>query len=963
MRRSKYMEMFRSTAMVAVMAAVAMACCAARAADYYWSGAAGDDDGTNPGNWIDVNGNAMTVAPGADDALIVTSAVDKITYPIATTNRGSTSGTQFRKVVLAGDVSSVVNFALGLGGSGVPLFFPPEGFINLTERGTLRYSIGNLQCIEGSASLRATNLVHVANPNAVIDCPLHMKGGNEYSDVIKTGYGTYIPWTGNCYPKKRRQLVQQGVYKFATATKAWNTDYIGFVGDDPTATLCFAKKDVVFGFVTPLVEENVTTSDHTMTDANVGSTLALTGKVTNASFTGRVRGKLSFEWSPWNASYAFTFSKGASDTTGTLTVSNGTVNVTQGASFSSLKAVKLVEGGKLSMAGGASVAATSLTLDPSTGSSVTLAVGTHLNVADATAGGTALPAGIYTGGDWPWLAGEGLLVVSGVAGADIVVPYDAEQGTATVVDLTASPLTAAQVAALGRPFRIALSEVMALPFHATNRIAVAEFAASVGVTAADFVDVSPKTCDLPRTWFETETANGVTTVYLVARPVVVALGEEGDGVPLYHYFMTNANFWSDGKLPHAGADYFDAIDTTTGDKSGAYSYDYGTATGSGRVFPGESLTFSASRYSMKTREFTVNDLRFYNATSGMQHMYSISVSGETHMRGKIYVDASCSAFEIRPNLGDSLLVIDSDISSKAGNLTFRNLWSTSPLCSFKLLGDNRGIEGRIVITGGVNAGKDLWNQLTVAITNATALGGAMEAWSGSGLQFSYFPQLIVEETTTFDTTNRGVYAREGFRLKVEAGKTFTLLNTCSCSLSYTDDYMRLLPARCAVEKSGEGVFAFGARLVPCNTSVVAVPADGTNNMVRVKEGGVMAVTADAFDNVAMEFHDGTSIVADPANAATAANGLRLADVPPTFVAGAKVALRPIEGFVPNDAAVEVAYLTVPASTPDLRDILTVAKIEAADGKTWSPSLRKTTVGGVTTYSVLYRRLGCTIIFR
>ena len=938
MRKNIYMKKCRSTVAFAVVAAVAMAWCAARAADYYWSGAAGDDDGTNPGNWIDVNGNAMTVAPGADDALIVTSAVAKITYPVATTNRGSTSGTQFRKIVLAGNVSSRVDFALGLGGSGVPLFFPPEGFINLTEKGTLRYSVGNLQCIEGSVSLRATNLVHVANPNAVIDCPLHMQGGNEYSDVIKTGYGTYIPWTGNCYPKKRRQLVQQGVYKFATETKAWNTDYIGFVGDDPTATLCFAK-NAVFGFMTPLVEENVTTSDHTMTDNNTGATLALTGKVTNASFTGRVRGKLSFMWAPWTSTRTFTFSKGASDTTGGLVISNGTVAVTDGATFSALSSVTLIDGGRLSLGGGVAVRTAAVTVD-----------------------GTAIGTGVYGASDFTWLDGDGVLVVSGRPKADIVVPYDATQCTATTIDYTGSSMTSGHLAAL-KPFRVMLSEAMSMPFHVTNRLAVARFNSSVGVAGGDFTDISAKTCDLPRTWFETETANGVTTVYLVARPVVVALGEEGDGVPLYHYFMTNANFWSDGKLPHAGADYFDAIDTLNGDKSGAYSYDYGTATGSGRVFPGESLTFSASRYSMKTREFTVNDLRFYNATSGMQHMYSISVSGETHMRGKIYVDASCTALEIRPNYGDSLLVIDSDISSKAGDLTFRNLWSTSPHCSFKLLGDNRGIEGRIVITGGVNANKDLWNQLTVAITNVTALGGSMAAWRGNGLQFSYFPQLIVEETTTFDTTNRGVYAREGFRLKVEEGKTFTLLNTCSCSLSYSDDYNRLLPARCAIEKSGAGVFAFGARLVPCNTSVAEVPADGTNNMVRVSEGGVMAVTADAFDNVAMEFHDGTSIVADPANAATAANGLRLADVPPPWVDGAKGALRPVEGFVPDDAAVEVAYLTVPASTPDLQSILTVAKIEAADGKTWSPSLRKTTAGELTTYSVLYRRLGCTIIFR
>ena len=927
MRKNIYMKKCRSTVVFAVVAAVAMACCAARAADYYWSGAAGDDDGTNPGNWIDVNGNAMTVAPGADDALIVTSAVAKITYPVATTNRGSASGTQFRKIVLAGNVSSRVEFALGLGGSGVPLYFPPEGFINLTEKGTLRYSVGNLQCIEGSVSLRATNLVHVANPNAVIDCPLHMQGGNEYSDVIKTGYGTYIPWTGNCYPKKRRQLVQQGVYKFATETKAWNTDYIGFVGDDPTATLCFAK-NAVFGFMTPLVEENVTTSDHTMTDNNTGATLALTGKVTNASFTGRVRGKLSFMWAPWTSTRTFTFSKGASDTTGGLVISNGTVAVTDGATFSSLSSVTLIDGGRLSLGGGVAVRTAAVTVD-----------------------GTAIGTGVYGASDFTWLDGDGVLVVSGRPKADIVVPYDATQGTATTIDYTGSSMTSGHLAAL-KPFRVMLSEAMSMPFHVTNRLAVARFNSSVGVAGGDFTDISAKTCDLPRTWFETETANGVTTVYLVARPVVVALGEEGDGVPLYHYFMTNANFWSDGKLPHAGADYFDAIDTLNGDKSGAYSYDYGTATGSGRVFPGESLTFSASRYSMKTREFTVNDLRFYNATSGMQHMYSISVSGETHMRGKIYVDASCTALEIRPNVGDSyLLVVDSDIVSKANNLTFRNLWSTSPLCNLKLLGDNRGVEGRVTITGGLNTGKELWNQLTVAITNATALGGAMGAWSGNGLQFSYFPQLIVEETTTFDTTNRGVYAREGFRLKVEEGKTFTLLNTYSCSITHSDAYNSLIPDRCAVEKTGEGVFAFGARLVPCNSSVVEVPADGTNNLVRVKEGGVMAVTADAFDNVAMEFHDGTSIVADPANEATAATGVRLVDVPPAFVDGAKVALRPVDGYVPDNGAVEVAYLTVPASTPDLLGSLTAAKI-VSNGKSWTPLLRKTTAGG-----------GCTIIFR
>ena len=155
-----------------VLAACLAALASARAADYYWSGAEGDDDGTKPGNWIDENGNPMTVAPGVDDALIVTSAVTQIVYPVATTG----NMTQFRKILLAGNVTGTVDFKLGLGGSGVPLGFPPEGFINTTEKGTLRYSVGNLQCIKGTAALRATNIVHVANPGATIECSLHLQG-------------------------------------------------------------------------------------------------------------------------------------------------------------------------------------------------------------------------------------------------------------------------------------------------------------------------------------------------------------------------------------------------------------------------------------------------------------------------------------------------------------------------------------------------------------------------------------------------------------------------------------------------------------------------------------------------------------------------------------------------------------------------------------------------------------------
>lgn len=538
------------------------------------------------------------------------------------------------------------------------------------------------------------------------------------------------------------------------------------------------------------------------------------------------------------------------------------------------------------------------------------------------------------------------------------IAYDAENNVTVPADFTS--MSAEEWASVSKPFAFRLSDSIRLPFSATNRLPVMTFAASVGVCTTDFVDQTGKTQDLPFTWVETATVGDVTTVYQVARPVIAAQaipGHTGN-----YFMMEESGMWSDGELPHGGADYLVSGFSSLLDIEGS------SATGGRRdvIFPGETLTIDGDcQFAINATSLKAN-FRFYRMGTGNNAGLWGYSAGDAILNGSIYVAADNTAFNIRPYVEKEEygLTVESDIAG-TGNVLLQNSWSASSFSNFKLYGDNSALTGELSFKGNYRSDVARFCDVRVSVTNVTALGGPMAAEDRKGLQFNFIPQLIVKESMTFDTLNRHLYAIGGFRLMTEEGVTFALKNPLYVHSYRHPVYVPVYDRFCAIEKTGPGVFALGAKIVPSNGNQQQSAADCTNNLVRVWEGGVQPLAADVFDNVLLDFRDGTEIVVDPSNPATGAYGLRALDCVPSFASDAKVRLVPADAATVTDGET-VAYLTVPAATPDLSGTLTVSKIRTNGGRLAATLVKENVeVSGkpCTRYSVRYERRGLALIVR
>lgn len=967
---------------VVACACVGLSLSAVRAADFYWTGAANDQMATNRLNWADADGQPVAAAPTHEDTVIFNLTEGAIScYKYS--NR---TDYEYRKLILHGnktltfygygdcptDNSKYIDSKGAVQGYA---FYLPLEVVNESDGGDIKFGGRDPRVARGTSTHYATNIVHVANANATVNNTGHIQQGDNYHKVIKTGPGKLIPFGGNNYGIKNLTL-QEGTVAFSThAQRNWRDCQLVFLGDAPNKVFDFTYKNVSgtydidgqtlgpeywskYVFQAPLAEEGVTTTSHELRSSN-GADLVYTNAVTDMSFTGRIRGSLNVHWAPDDVTQVFTYSKGESDTTGRLNVIRGRMEMRDGARFTALSKLTVGEAAVLD-----------------------LAAGTAIVAQEAVIGGTALAPGLYVnaGGEGRGqLTGSGVLLVGG---APLTVPYVDATKTTTPFDVTASDVTAASLAGL-KSLPVALSEPMAIDnssMHVTNRLAVAKFAATSGITAALFEDVTTKSYGLPTTWFESETVADVTTIYLVAKPVISAVLYQGTAEKLTYYYTGDANFWSDGKLPHAGADYCNTFNQTEKTGKSLYFRD-ANVSGSTKVttvFGGDSLTVGHSLLYLSSHVFAC-DLRTYNRDEGNYSLLSAQNTSQSpqHLAGRLYADSSNNPLALKPYAstvkpfgkhGD-VFVVDSDIYGP-GNVKCVYTWSTSTLAEMALHGNNSGLTGQMEFKGGVQNDaankKQYWQQFEMAITNANALGGPMATESKTGFKMSFFPLLMVNATTTYETENRLWYAENGVRLQVTDGCAFALKKDYRCRTTQTETLNLFIPQRCAVEKTGAGDFLLGGRIIPVDASLDETAVDGTNNLVRVYEGGIGPLTADAFDLCQLVFSNGTSIVAEKGNAATADCGLRLRDLAPVFVDGAKVTLRPVVSGGVDGLSFTQTFLTVPAATPDLRQTLVPGKVRI-DGKVWSGKLLKDTVTiagrDYTRYSALYEPKGSLILVR
>lgn len=167
-------------------------------------------------------------------------------------------------------------------------------------------------------------------------------------------------------------------------------------------------------------------------DVHVGEkavTLALVGEpAADSRFTGVLEAPLSLLWGPANArTFTFAGASSANTTTNALTVTNGTVRLAEGATFTALGTLALMGGAATGFRVEAPPAqpfhAKALVLE--TGAErLFLEGGVKIAVDAATVGGADLPAGVYhatgvAGGTGAaWIAGGGYLCVGG---ADVVL--------------------------------------------------------------------------------------------------------------------------------------------------------------------------------------------------------------------------------------------------------------------------------------------------------------------------------------------------------------------------------------------------------------------------------------------------------------------------------------------------------------------------------------------------------------
>ena len=948
---------------------------------YYWTGGANEpvnETARTPSmetaaNWGLADGTVATTAPTETDDIVFTNAVPYtiwsecldftvnsyrlMTYnTITLTNEGN--------VAIHARTDKVDNRSSLLG-------FPLNGIFNYTANGTLTYSRAARTRPGTSEENMAEYLIYVENSDAAFTLKSHCQPG-AYSKFVKDGAGSFAV-NGSYYTTGNPDIWELvgGTLKFSNWLKSGNSSRkVSFIfkGDKPKC-LSLSKVNGFYDLCGLLHEENVTTTTHLLTDEGKGATLALTNFIKSAKnslkdcrFSGTLAGTLSIiydvqSWEGDTPRPELTLAKGTSTSTGTLTVRNGTVNLTEGANYSSLSSVSVEANGKLSVSDGAVL---NTALSVASGGELNLGEGVLLQTSSFTYGGSALGAGIYDKDSGVGITGAGCVYVRAIA-----VTYVPAEKTSEPADLRTSNMTHEWLALHSQKLDVALSAAIALPDHETNKILVARFATSSGLTEADFTDASPKAYDLPHTWFETTIEEGETRLYLCSRPVVEGhiLERLGDTSSSTHYFMKeeHKDLWSDNKVPHAGADYLLRCD---GEKA-PFSDEVENGETS---FPGESLTLARARYVAANGSNWSIALRCYDMPTTTAKWFGIYISSGKKLGGSLYLgDANpANSTFLRNEASTKYPQITSTVSGP-GILVFSRAYSGSKNIHFSVLGDNSALSGPVRVWGRYS--DTTWNDVAIIITNANALGGAMASPTAKGLEVMGFSELVVSNTTSFAAPNREIFLEDGLRLSVAEGQTFSVKNPIRCQILGGADAEACIPDRCLVQKTGAGTFALGAEVMPCtvvNQEIVPTAANGTNNLVRVVEGGVQPLTGTAFDNLLLDFADGTSIVVDPANAATRAYGLRLMESVPRFADGGTVTLRVVEEYEPAGGSFSVAFLTVPAATPDLLGRLNVERFRSAAGG-FSVQLTKENVSvdgvAMTRYSVEYAMKGLVFVIK
>jgi len=263
----------------------------------------------------------------------------------------------------------------------------------------------------------AINGVSDANPGRILK-----RGAARIA--VKTA-GNY--WTG--------ARIQEGTFKLSSMDGKTGID-IMFDGSNATGYFELGGDlDFVNGALRSSADLPVT--NHGITDDGTGYSFTLSGNLQDdaAVFAGGLHGAASFVFNPTDSAKSFEFIRATSTSTGAITVNNGTVKISNGASFASLAGINVSgNAAKLVIDRTASPNLSSATLTLANGGKLELNDG-FVRVKAATINGTPVANGIYgsEARDFctkaAWIGGSGYVVVGISDGDEVAATWN---GTGSV---------------------------------------------------------------------------------------------------------------------------------------------------------------------------------------------------------------------------------------------------------------------------------------------------------------------------------------------------------------------------------------------------------------------------------------------------------------------------------------------------------------------------------------------------
>ena len=365
-----------------------MAAFAANAATRTWNPVVKASDGkyywSNADNWLDDNGN--TGVPQTGDTVVLTN----------NTSVWGISGTTLHAFILRPQANGQ-----GLSGTG-PTFSEGAVGIRLETARTVSYWLGiiapagydlPIYVCEGGSLSGTEN--YTGSGRFLKQGPGEFRLGTKAADKVK------FTWGGT--------VIEAGTFGMGGYDMGLTGHEFVFAG--PTArALLYSNQTLVNANFHET--DGVVPGAHSI-DASTAYQLIFTGTPARqtTTFTGRLARKAGITWSPSSADYSFVFSKATSSAEGTLAVTEGTMRLSDGATFVPLGALDVGANGTFAVDAGSGIGFRVGTMTLASGATLALGDGVRIVAASATYAGNALADGTYTSADGVGITGNGILVV------------------------------------------------------------------------------------------------------------------------------------------------------------------------------------------------------------------------------------------------------------------------------------------------------------------------------------------------------------------------------------------------------------------------------------------------------------------------------------------------------------------------------------------------------------------------